>query len=955
MLAERVVGDAWPRALGLPTASGKTACIDIGIYALAHQAELLPFSRTAPRRIWFVVDRRIVVDEAYDRATTIAEKLRAARDGPLAAVASRLRRLAVTGRPLAVARLRGGIIRDDSWARVPSQPAVITSTVDQVGSRLLFRAYGPGELTASIYAGLAANDSLLVLDEAHCSVPLLQTIRAVETYRGKRWATSPLGTPFAFVILSATPPAEIPKDAVFPGRDREQALDHPVLEKRLRTPKPAELVEVKVKRAPDEDPLVTEATKRALLYLEAGKRRVVVMVNRVRTAERVAHELRNGVRDDTADVVLLTGRLRPYERDRLVERWKPYLRAASPEEPARPIVLVSTQCLEVGADFSFEALVSEAASLDALRQRFGRLARMGAEEPATATVLARDRDMDPDSPDPVYGLALPETWRLLHETAVQETDGKTTKAVVDLGVDALDRSLTGLDDLSPYLAPTAEAPVLLPAHIDLLCQTAPAAHPEPDVQVFLHGKDRGAPEAQVVWRADLPPGSEDAWIETVALCRPTVGEMLSAPLYRVVVWLSQPGSPDDSTDIEGVGAEDGHSSRASRPFLLWRGPDRSRITREPGEIAPGDVIVVPAAYGIDGLGQSAPAEALGGDELDLWEPAWASSGRPPAARVQREALEPWIGCPPLRELVELCEGPSVSRNDLDDAIGQVLEYFPADEDEPTPPPLWWLELLGKARKGRFESHPSGGLILIAHDADRASRPAEPDLLEDEADLTSEAGSPVTLDEHTELVERTVEKLAQLCLPEELAESMHLAARWHDVGKLDERFQLLLHHGNEIAAASADSALAKSPSVPLSPARRRAIRDATGLPRQFRHEMVSAALFERYAPPPEDPGTADLALHLIASHHGHARPFCPVVDDPDPPPIAGHFAGSVIDVNGDERAGWQPLHRFDSGLAERFWRLSRRYGWWGLAYLEAIFRLGDWYASSLVEGRQEGAR
>jgi hypothetical protein len=48
----------------LPTASGKTACIDAAILALATTARQAPEKRM-PRRIWFVVDRRIVVDEAF--------------------------------------------------------------------------------------------------------------------------------------------------------------------------------------------------------------------------------------------------------------------------------------------------------------------------------------------------------------------------------------------------------------------------------------------------------------------------------------------------------------------------------------------------------------------------------------------------------------------------------------------------------------------------------------------------------------------------------------------------------------------------------------------------------------------------------------------------------------------------------------------------------------------------
>src|SRR5690606_1844602 len=154
----------------------------------------------------------------------------------------------------------------------------------------------------------------------------------------------PLTSPFAAVVLSATPPADVPDSEVFPGAARETALDDPVLRQRLDAAKPTELFEVPDPRGGAVDPLVGAAVQRAAAFFEQGRRRIAVMVNRVRTAGEIAAALEARL-GERADAVLLTGRIRPYERDRLVEHWKPFLRASNPEDPVRPVVVVSTQCL----------------------------------------------------------------------------------------------------------------------------------------------------------------------------------------------------------------------------------------------------------------------------------------------------------------------------------------------------------------------------------------------------------------------------------------------------------------------------------------------------------------------------------------------------------------------------------------------------------------------------------
>ena len=472
---------------------------------------------------------------------------------------------------------------------------------------------------------------------------------------------------------------------------------------------------------------------------------------------------------------------------------------------------------------------------------------------------------------------------------------------------------------------------------------------EPDISLFLHGKERGVPEVRIVWRADLPADKQSEWGEIIALCPPVSGEMLSVPIYRLRAWLAEETSEDDETsDMEGaVMASDGadeaqgvnNRNKTIRPALVWRGRDNSRVADLASAIKPNDVIIVPAAYGMPEAGQAAPTETLGKDGLDVYEPAQGTSGRPPTMRLNRAVLAPWLGCESVEELVSVAEDPAKERAAIQSAISALVA------DHTVTLPQWLRDLVDKVRDGRIENHPGGGCVLFAK-KDSMPGAAEPDLFADDDDLLSAIGGEVTLERHSVSVERALEKIAGRCLAGEFLDPLRHAAYWHDVGKLDDRFQLVLRQGDEIASGL-DEPLAKSAFVPASPARRKAIRTAVGLPEGFRHEMLSLQLAERYAVQPIPEQDTDIFLHLVASHHGYARPFAPVVPDPEPPAISGRHDDVGITMSAAERAESVPPHRLGSGVADRFWRLTRQYGWWGLAYLEAVLRLADWYGSEHV--------
>ena len=88
------------------------------------------------------------------------------------------------------------------------------------------------------------------------------------------------------------------------------------------------------------------------------------------------------------------------------------------------------------------------------------------------------------------------------------------------------------------------------------------------------------------------------------------------------------------------------------------------------------------------------------------------------------------------------------------------------------------------------------------------------------------------------------------------------------------------------------------------------------------------------------------LHLIATHHGHARPFAHAVIENEA--IKEPFEVEFFDRSFAIDSARQEIAKWNATLPERFWSMVREHGWWGSAYLEGVFRIADQAQSALEQ-------
>lgn len=888
LLAAMVRGEL-PSALDLPTGLGKTSVMAIWLVARALGAPV-------PRRLVYLVDRRAVVDQA----TREAERLR-----QWVHEHAELRQfLSLESGFLPISTLRGQHVDNREWLEDPSKPAIIVGTVDMIGSRLLFEGYGTSRKMRPYHAALLACDTLFIIDEAHL-IPPFEALMASIPSNAALHATNvsndaPPG--LRVLALSATQRSKVNSALTYSEND----LAHEIVAQRLQAQKQLRILPAAAKGSLRDE--LVSATWNLFEELRSSFTTGIVFCDRRDTAEYVARELERLGKKHQAEVELFVGARRVGERKMAEKRLLDmgFIAGAPASDTKHPRFLVATSAAEVGVDLDAEHLVADVVAWERMVQRFGRVNRRGLR-PAHVRIVATPSDLikkyleskkspgkeETDSQDP--GAAAAERYRTTLEL-----------------LEKLPRLDSGAYDASPLTlrliaaanaalvwkatTPAPLHPALDRATLDAWAMTSLEQHPgRPMVAPWLRGWVDDEPQVTLVWRRFLLPlEGHDLWSEAmtksfVEAAPPQTIETLEIDVKRAFAWLKE----RVGTILE--------KNKAEPRAISWDST-LALVLNSAGEFV-----------------RKLDLKDLVTDEkLAALVPGGIRTIRTNASRLERDdlpdatlLLDARLGGLQNGLLVDESDETVVATADdqapwleVDDAGAPIVRFRMSVRDAKPTEDRDWPERLRLPWKREGEKV-SLWLVIQKwrHDA----------TTEDDRS----AGREQLLAEHqASTAEHAVRLGKRLALSERMVALLRMAARLHDEGKRSARWQRAMH-------AKKDGVYAKTRG-PVNPS----VLDG------YRHELGSLSYVEK---DPEfqslAPDEQDLVLHLVAAHHGYARPLISTSGVDDMPP-------SLL----PERA---------QAVALRYFRLSERWGPWGLAYWESLLRAADQQASR--ENDAKGAR
>jgi CRISPR-associated endonuclease/helicase Cas3 len=873
-----------PTAIDIPTGLGKTKVMTAWLCARMLGAAL-------PRRLVYVVDRRAVVDQATREAEEISTRLHAllcnSKIGSDVRAEHR-RRLGLTdGEGLPISTLRGQYADNRRWMDNPYGAAIVVGTVDMIGSRLLFSGYGIGPGMRPAHAGFLGADTLVVLDEAHLVPAFEELTRQVAALTDEDRRRSGGKVPsLSLVTLSATARGRAGGEAFALADDDES--DPPVAA-RLSAPKRLALLD-QVTTSELSSALAECAWKRG-----TGGRRVIIFSNSRKVAQDVESDLRERVKRafgmDATLTGLLVGERRLYERTleydppqghagaSIFERFKP---DAPPSD--MPAFLVATSAGEVGIDLDADDLVCDLVPWERMVQRFGRVNRRATPTVAFIDVIPSLSEKDAENAvmaERLEQLRAPFAsvmWPADNDGFRDASPGRLRRIKAAIGP-ILDTASTPAPFMPKLDRPTVQA----------WAMTSLREHSgRPAIAPYLRGWSEDRPQSTIVWRRLFPLAAQsgqslqsgfpikeiisefDAFFDSAP---PNVNETLDAPADRIAdIVRKRVDAYEALTDAQRSMLDD---------------------EREPAPRHPPILVILDSRYDVEQV-------------LDI--PGFRKAFRN-AEQFARALVD--------RTLVLDARFAGLSEAGLLDAKASEL---PPTIDGP----IWELtsERYAQRRIRWGALSPPSSESAWRYEGYRWV--AEPER--DESNVLwvevlrsggANAGDPAVsrtaqiLPEHHAWTREEALRIADgLGFSEADTLLLATAAFAHDAGKARDLWQ------NAMNANSEGRPYAKTTGGA-------APRTLSG----YRHEFGSLGdIIDDAAFLALPEGDRELALHLVAAHHGHTRPVVRAIDPDRAPSRSAELACLA---------------------ALRYEELSRLWGPWGLAWWEAVLRSADWAASARV--------
>jgi CRISPR-associated endonuclease/helicase Cas3 len=928
-----------PKIIDLPTGLGKTMVMAIWLIA-----RMQPDSKL-PRRLIYVVDRRTVVDQATDTASQFAyllspldehdarKRYQPRRDlidrksAHAEALQDLRRKLTPDDTGLAISTLRGQLADNREWSRDPSKPAIIIGTVDLIGSALLFSGYRSSYKRRPLEAGLLGQDSLLVLDEAHLSKPFEKLLKSIEPFNQPRGTGVLPVKPLRVIRMSATTAGDDTNrfkleasDLVPEVLNRDGIkVRNPIVE-RFESPK-----KLYVTTLGEKDKLNEKLADAAIALANRGDlvgKRIVVFVRGPDDARAIAESIRKREATKTKpgiygeSVEILTGTMRGLERDELVQktvftdRWLNGSIDPSDASNKVPVFLISTSAGEVGFDLNADHMVCDAAPIDSMIQRLGRVNRRGKGDAIIQLLVETPKKNEKeDKPKKLEGfeLSIANTIDLLRasmngadslDVSPKNIAHFKQTAWKEIPEDELkkDKPKT-LYELACSPEPTMVdlTDILLDAwSMTSITEPMPG---RPEVGPWLRGIDDEQAKTTIAWRAelDLPWFDQldlktiEEWFDTH---RVLTYETLSVPPHVAAKWFNERWNNLSEFQKGDIGPRSLVVDRAGLKLVAVNDLI-DQLSRKSGDttssIRNADLILPASFGGIErgkGMLEAASPEApKDEDKKPADEQSKAREARAVAADVADARFR-------YREVVTKTEDSDAERKPLAAGIkpAKSARYTLTleSDDDKTVKLVSYVPKFEKPESGEKRQSLEGHVIDVRKRADAI--------------------------------------ISALKLPENdpMRIALELAADWHDHGKNREFFQ------RTVDGRRSDG----QRPWPKHVRGKSGGKDFGKAPRGYRHEFGSLREFidaHKEAKFTDSTGknitkeVIDLAMHLIATHHARGRP---------------HFPKGGFDPDAENRS--DGIH---TDSIRRFARLQRDYGHWHLAWLENLLRCADAMASA----------